>query len=160
MKHYIVFWRKQIVQKLAKVWFNNANHVKSNHHIRLKHVQILDKKTFESIQSFFSVYVTQSRKMKSRVLLMSYEKKVFLLISKIGLCHLAICFIGTIAYLVIQDSGECGDAKIVNDVIECILLCSMIGASIWVCFTSFLEPKDNPVLSGHSKHTWQLFGRF
>ena len=56
------------------------------------------------------------------------QKKSFFL----GLCHLALCFIGTIIYLVLQDE-DCGTARTVNDTIECILLGSMIGATVWVC---------------------------
>jgi hypothetical protein len=40
-----------------------------------------------------------------------------------GLCHLAVCFIGTI----------------VNDTIECLLLLSMVAAAIWVTW-----PRSDP----------------
>ena len=59
-----------------------------------------------------------------------------------GLCHLALCFIGTIVYLVIHESEECGsgdNAKNINDVIECVLLASMVVAAIWVNIMSLIN---------------------
>ena len=57
----------------------------------------------------------------------------------LGLCHLALCFVGTIVYLVFYNTEdfECETSRNINDVIECILLGSMIGATIWVNMYSF-----------------------